>query len=58
MYLYKATNKIPIHIFQIQKFNILYLENICYIFFIKFFLFKLKIVIQHFFWHNDDFMAC
>jgi len=35
MYLYKATNKRPIHIFQFQKFNTLYLENICYIFFIQ-----------------------
>jgi hypothetical protein len=33
MYLYKATNKRPIHGFQLQKSNILYLENICYNFY-------------------------
>jgi len=34
MYFYKATNKRPIHIFQLQKSNILYLENICYNFYV------------------------
>jgi hypothetical protein len=54
MYLYKVTDKRPIHIFQFQKFNILYLENMCYILYLDVFLFKLKILIQWKIWHNDD----
>ncbi len=54
MYLYKATYKRPIHIFQFQKFDILYLENICYILNVNV-LFMLKILMQWKFKHNDDF---
>jgi hypothetical protein len=43
MYLYQATNKRLVQIFQIQKSNILYLENTCYVFNVDVFLFKLKI---------------
>jgi hypothetical protein len=32
MYLYQATNKRLVHIFQLQKSNTLYLDNTCYIF--------------------------
>jgi hypothetical protein len=39
---YKATNKRPIHIFQLQKSNILYLENICYNFYVDFFFIQVE----------------
>jgi hypothetical protein len=58
MHLYKAINKRLVHIFQLQKFNILYLEIHVIKFYVYFFLFKLKILIQWEIWHNDDFMAC
>jgi len=58
MYLYEATNKRPIHIFQLQKSNTLYLKNTCYIFYVDVLLFKLRILIEWKIWHNDDFIVC
>lgn len=46
MYLYKVTNKILIHNFQLQNSIIIYLKNICCNFNKCFFLFKLRILIQ------------
>jgi len=42
MYLYQATDKRLVHIFQFQKFNTLYLENTCYIFLCKCFLIQVE----------------
>jgi hypothetical protein len=58
MYLYQATNKRPIHIFQLQK-SIFYIWKIHVIIsYVDVLLFKLRILIQWKIWHNGEFMAC
>jgi len=56
MYLYKDTNKSSIHIFQFQKFIILILAYICWMFLYNFFLFKVNFWKLAYWWFNGMLM--